>query len=183
MGIVATIITISLLAISLFALKGRYRFTNPLIFFLTLWSLILFLSLFHLFDLDAASNQAYILLIIMISAFTTGYFLYLLISAKKKPKPEQAAKTSKQPELPSLKESFLLKVLFGIIIISIILNLVDYFIGLKYIMDGLKPWQVRNWTLAPFGSSNPILDRRSFVEEIFRAFVASPVQARLMASI
>lgn len=183
MGIAVTIFAIILLLVSFFLIKEKYRATNPLFFFLALWCLILFLSIFNLFGLDPATDISYILLLTMIASFTVGYCVHAYF--KKSDKQTKKAKTEKAStssvELPSLRDSWVLKILLAIIVISIVLNLIDYFIGLHYIVQGFKPWQIRNWTLAPYGSSNPILDRRSFVEELFRAFIASPLALILPA--
>jgi len=169
-GIVALIFTIVALVVVIASSKKGERIMNPLIIFLGLWSLVLFLSILRPFGIDPASNQAYLLLLIMISSFLLG-FAGLNFIRKKKPE----AKKNEVEELPSIKDSLALKILVGIAILGIILNVIDWLIGLHYILEGAPAWQVRNWTLQPFGSDNPILSRRPFIEEIFRVAIVAPI--------
>ena len=51
----------------------------------------------------------------------------------------------------------------------------DFSIVIKQSNSGTPMWQIRNWLLEPYGTSNPILDRRSFIEEVFRTMILTPM--------
>ena len=112
----------------------------------------------------------------MISCFTLGFVAFSLLK-KKEPSPKKISH-----DLPALKDSLALKILLALVAIAVILNLIDLAIGLRYILSGTPAWQVRNWSLEPFGSDNPILGRRSFVEDVARVILLSPASA-LMAPV
>ena len=61
-----------------------------------------------------------------------------------------------------------------ICIMVILLNLIDTIIVFKHLLNGVPMWQIRNWSLAPFNSNNPILSRRSFIESFIRNVVFEP---------
>ena len=172
MGIIALLFTaIALVAVLVTTKKGE-RATNPLILFLGLWTLILLLSIIRPFGMDEATNQAYLLLLIMVSGFLLG-FIGVNLLRKKKP----VASRTIVETLPPLKKSLALRILVGIAVVAIALNIIDWIIGLHYIFEGTPAWQVRNWSLQPFGSDNPILSRRSFIEDVLRVVVISPATA------
>lgn len=143
---------------------------NPAIFFNSLWTFILFLSALNLYNITKPSDTAYGLILLMQACFTFGYF----IAATKKNNASTQTKAD-EATLKKCTDNFLsgwrLKLFYALCILNIIFNIIDIILVLQYISQGVPAWQVRNWTLEPYGSSNPILDRRSFIETIFRNII------------
>lgn len=69
----------------------------------------------------------------------------------------------------------LMVIIYILCTITIILNIIDCVIVIQNVAKGTPMWQVRNWSLEPFGSQNPILSRRSFIEETFRTVISAPI--------
>ncbi len=131
--------------------------------FYALWTFILFLSMLNLYNIVKPSDEAYILIIFMLIFFGAGYLLSNYIFK------------SKTFEKKDKKEYTLKLIPFYILCGLIILfNVIDIIMIIIQLTKGTPMWQIRNWSLEPVGSSNPILDRRSFVENIFRNIILSP---------
>lgn len=139
---------------------------HPATLFFGLYSFILFLSHLNLFGIYQPSDEAYYLIILMLCSFCVGslisFFPSIYLYAGK-------IKKAKRKRYRLNEKLFYLLIGFAILFL-----LYDIAIVLKYVLDGVPMWQVRNWKLAEYGSDNPILSRRGFLEELFRTLVLSP---------
>ena len=178
MGAIAFVITFCLLVGAFIFLGKGKRIINPLFLFLIIWSVVLLFSILQLYNIDPASNEAYLALLTMILSFTLGYVLYEVyrrkISKKKVLAKEEEAKQDIEERQLGFK-SLRVKIYLIMCILLIIFNIIDCILVIKYISEGTPAWQVRNWSLEPFGSSNPILDRRSFFENVLRNIILAPM--------
>ena len=177
MGIVAAIVTFCLLVGAfIFLGKGR-RIISPVFLFLVLWFIVLLFSTLRLYNIEAASNEAYLAILLMVVSFTLGYVSYEVYKRKISKKESSECKKIRE-DVDDGQISFKnlrIKIYLAMCILLIIFNIIDCILVLKYISNGTPAWQVRNWSLEPFGSSNPILDRRSFLEDVFRNVILSPL--------
>ena len=176
MGWLSFFLSLTLLLLSIFlpkkikSFQNINLFINPAIFFNILWTFILFLSALNLYNIDKPSDSAYWLLLLMQTCFTIGHFSILFIENRtsKQQNPEiKTKKASKEPIFCGWR----LKLFYAICILTLLLNIIDIILVIYYLSEGIPAWQVHNWTLEPYGSSNPILDRRSFVETIVRNII------------
>lgn len=161
MGIVTLII--SLLILIYFVLKQKGKIVSPFLLFYALWSFIILLSNFHLYNMNSPSSESYYLILTMEVFFFVGYLVVYLFSKNK---------TSKVTLNVNYKPVY--KLIYCLAILSIILNLIDCFIVFKQYSSGIPMWQIRNWSLEPYGSVNPILSRRTFIEELLRTLILTP---------
>lgn len=152
----------SIAIIGIFIIDDSKLF-SPIKFFSYLWGFILMLSCIHIGILEKPSVDAYVLLMTMISSFLLGS---LICKYKNKKKNVEIVKRDTQVRK---------KLFYALCIIYILFNLIDISLVLKYRMQGVPMWQIRNWYLQPFGSVNPILSRRTFVETLFRNIVLEPM--------
>ena len=137
---------------------------HPSIFFFALWSFILFLSVINLYGIYKPSDEAYFLISLMLIFFFLGNAVG-----------NQLTKISFSK---TQHHYFLnLKVFYGLTAISIIFSLITFFQVVYYYFSGIQLWQIRNWLLEPIGSNNPILNKRSFAESLFRTVIISPFNA------
>lgn len=178
MGAIAFVITFCLLVGAFIFLGKGKRIINPLFLFLVIWSVVLLFSILQLYNIDPASNEAYLALLTMILSFTLGYVLYEVyrrkISKKKALMKKEEVKQDIEEKQLGFK-SLRVKIYLIMCILLIIFNIIDCILVIKYISEGTPAWQVRNWSLEPFGSSNPILDRRSFFENVLRNIILAPM--------
>ena len=151
-----------LIVLSTFFMDSK-KMISPTKFFACLWAFILMLSCIHIGILKKPSIEAYVLLITMIASFLLGSLVCKYINKKRN---VEIVKTDTQVRK---------KLFYALCIIYILFNLIDISIVLKYKMQGVPMWQIRNWCLQPFGSVNPILSRRSFIETLFRNIVLEPL--------
>ena len=87
---------------------------------------------------------------------------------------KKGARDEKKEVKVTIKPRF--KLFYILSFFIILFNIIDSIIIIKEVINGTPMWQTRNWRLSPFGSSNPLLDRRSFVEELFRTLVLTPFE-------
>lgn len=169
MGIIAFTICFTFLIISL--VLNRKKNFSPVVLFFALWSFILFLSILKLYNIYTPSDETYFLIILMIVFFFIGNILNILFRSEFK-------RTSKD-KTNDLNSDAIIKPKFKLFYILsfavIVFNIIDLIIIIKQIMGGTPMWQIRNWSLAPYGTSNPILDRRSFIEDAFRSIILVPL--------
>ena len=151
--------------------KDKKAFMSPMVFFYSLWSIILFLSGLNLYGMHKPSDEAYLLLMIMELSFFVGT-LFVKTSKEKK-------YTVSTDYIESNKYFNIIYILSAAIILF---NIIDLIIVLEQRGSGVPMWQIRNWTLQPFGSSNPILSRRTLVEELIRTVILSPSQLLIYAT-
>ena len=159
MSVIALIVSLILLILSLF-FKKKNKSISPMALFFALWSFILFLSVLNLYNIYKPSNEAYFLIILMLAFFYMGSFFGMVIKINKKNKNK------------NIKFQFSLFYILSFFVI--LFNVIDIIMMMKLYFNGTPMWQIRNWTLEAYGSSNLILDRRSFIEECFRTMILTP---------
>lgn len=160
MGYLGLIVCIFGLIISII-LGRKTKILSPAVLYYALWLMILFLSLLNLYGLAKPSGESLGLIAVMNACFLLGTILSCL---------KKDVKANRKPE----KIAVCWKIIYALYAIAIIFGIIDVLLVYKYAASGIPLWKVRNWTLEPFGSSNPILDRRSFVEELIRTIVITP---------
>lgn len=167
MDIIACIISLIFFVLSIYLFKNK-KSISPIVLFFALWTFILFLSLLNLYEIYKPSNEAYFLIILMLIFFFAGSFLRNALKNKNKLN-ENGEETNLDDKI---KPKF---IIFYVLSFSIILlNVIDIIIVIKEAIGGTPMWKIRNWSLEPYGSSNPLLDRRSFIEECFRSIILGP---------
>lgn len=159
MGMFALIVSIFLLVISILIFDNKPL--HPATLFYGLYSFILLLSNMHLFNLFKASEEAYFLIAIMLFSFALGSArsFYPLLKIGKK---------------IYRKRDLNVKIFMILSFVNIIVLLKDVFMVVSLVKGGTPIWQVRNWSLAEMGADNPIMNGRSFLEELIRALVLAP---------
>lgn len=164
MGIIAFIISVTFLLFSLMiSIKMKKKIVSPNVIFLSLWTFILLLSNLNLYNIIKPSDRAYLLITIMIVFFEIGYSAILGLRFQ--------IKTNE-------KKVTLRKKLFWIFsLLTMLFNVLDIIIVIQQYKKGVPMWQIRNWSLAPYGSSNPILDRQGFIETVLRNIILTPFDA------
>lgn len=158
----------------LFTIK-KYKHTkliSPIIIFFALWTLIIGLSLLGLYNITRPSDTAYALIFTMITSFFVGSVVGDKIKLRTTSQPTKKAIVDKNDKL---------FILYMVCAITILFNLIDVILVLINLSKGTPMWQIRNWTLEPYGSSNPILSRRTFLEELIRATLCAPMMIILPA--
>lgn len=170
MDIIACGISLILLLLSLF-FKKTNKSINPIVLFFALWSFILFLSVLNLYNIVKPSNEAYFLIQLMLLFFFLGNIISNILK-NKKTKLSQVSLKNNVDDKKEIKPMFYLFYFFSFLII--LFNIIDFVEIIKELQKGTPMWQIRNWTLEPYGSINPILERRSFVEEVVRSIILTP---------
>ena len=169
MAILSTIISLFFLIITGYSYR-KEKTISPIVVFFGLWFFIMLLSMANLYGIIRPSDEAFFLIILMLICFFLGYLLNYIIKKKYKDINKELNKKEKNEIQFEIRY-----VIYYILNFCIILfNIIDIIIIIKLILEGNVMWQIRNWTLEPFGSSNPILSRRSFVEELFRSLILTP---------
>lgn len=179
MSIIAFIVSSLLLLASIIVSKNK-KSISPIVLFFALWTFILFLSSLNLYNIIKPSSESYFLIILMLIFFFLGSMLKKIKENKKindkieivKEKVQLKLKKEEKQPNHCIKPNF---IIFYILCFAIILfNIIDLVIIIKESIKGIPMWQIRNWSLEPYGSNNPILDRRSFIEESFRSIILAP---------
>ena len=174
MSILAFLISGLLLFISI--KKRDKKVISPIVLFYTLWTFILFLSMLNLYNITKPSDEAYGLIILMLVFFALGSYLNIIIrKTKKKFNINQTESTTQDKTVEKREIKPLLLIIYILCIITIILNVIDCVIVIKNATAGTPMWQIRNWSLEPVGSQNPLLSRRTFLEETFRTVISGPL--------
>lgn len=173
MGFIVLIICVMFLLFSI--LKLKKNIFSPAVLFFLLWTFILFLSNLGLYNIIRPKWEAYFLIMLMLVFFFLGYFInekYKLIS-KFKIKRVNLIKNERNEETLHIPKYFYLicYILMGLLLLFL---LIDSIIVVKYILKGTPMYIIRNWTLEPYGSINPILSRRTFFEDVFRTMLLTP---------
>lgn len=163
MGITALCICIICLVASL--LLFRNRLVSPVSFFFALWSLVVFLSLIGLYDMKEPSGEVYFLLMLMVVCFFAGSVAYERIPGRKEDKSIVG------------KVCVRWKIFYILLVMLVLVEIFDAGFMLSHCLNGTQVTEYRNWVYEPWGSRNPVLDRRSLVEEAFRTLVLSPFGA------
>lgn len=167
MGILSCVLSFLFLIISFLFYRKR-KAISPIIIFFALWTFILILSNLHLYNIYIASNKAYFLITLMLIFFAIGVLFNIFIK-KKKIKKAKHLKNDKKIELRY-------KIYYLLCFFIIFFYIIDIIIIIQELQKGTPLWQIRNWTLDPVGSDNPILNRRSFLESIIRNIILSPFE-------
>lgn len=172
MGIIAFLVSLCLLIISIYIFK--LKLIHPTILFLALWSFILFLSLFNLYGIYKPSNEAYFLILLMNGFFFIGSLFAFILKRNK----INEITNQKDLQIDKVKKINLrTKIYYLLVIILIAVLILDCIIVIKELFNGIPMWQIKNWRMEPFGSSNPILSRRSFIEELVRTMILTPFES------
>lgn len=167
MGILATSISVIFLIVSIKIKKTKS--IKPTTIFFALWAFILFLSTLNLYNINKPSNEAYVLIILMLIFFFVGSMIGHLI------KIEDSKHFTKYLNNNNDKKLKIVYVLFfALSFLSIFFSIIDCILIVKELSKGTPMWQIRNWGLEPFGSDNPILSRRSFLEDLVRSVILTP---------
>ena len=162
MSTIACITSLIFLIISI-SKERKNKAISFMSLFYSLWTFILFLSTLNLYNIIKPSDEAYMLIILMLIFFGVGYLLSCYIFKSK-----NFEKKDKKEYTLRFKPFYLL---CGFIILF---NVIDIIMIIIQLTKGTPMWQIRNWSLEPVGSSNPILDRRSFLEDIIRNIILGP---------
>ena len=146
----------------------KSKILNPLTLFYGMWSVIVFLSILNLYDIYKPSTEAYGALMIMLLFFMVGSLVgkYIKLSFNKHLSFNKTAIS-----YINLKLFYFLSALF------IIFASIDCLIVLQGYIKHVPAYIIRSWRLAPYGSNNPMLNRRSFAEEILRSIIVSPFES------
>ena len=148
------------------------RPVSPAVLFYGLWTLILAFSELSFYGIQRPSDEAYSLISLMLVFFFIG-------SAFQKGFRDKASvcqfALEERASLPNLRVAYLL------IALSIIFNLIDVVIVARAVAEGAPWFEVRHWRMDEFATSdNPILNRRTFLEEAFRMVVLTPIELMSM---
>ncbi len=164
MGIFSFIIC--LICFIFFLLNAKNRPLHPAALFFGIYSGILFLSLLNLYGIYKPSDEAYAAILLMLIFFAVGsltsFLPYVKVSFGRK-------------KAHMVTYHLNMNIFYVLVGIAILFLLYDVAMVIKYYFDGVPLWQIRNWTLEAYGSDNPILSRRTFLEELFRTVVLYPV--------
>ena len=168
MNIATFIISFVLLIASFLGRNKNIKIISPVILFFALWTFITFLSMLQLYGIYKPSDEAYFLIILMLVFFFLGSItkLKIRIFKNKKVNIEKNGETI----------SKIGKIIFYVLsILLIVFYVIDCIIVLQGYLDGVPMSKIRRWGMEPAGStSNPLVARRTFAEEIFRSIILTP---------
>ena len=167
MGIVATLISVIFLIVSIKIKKTKS--IKPTTIFFALWAFILFLSTLNLYNINKPTNEAYILVMLMLIFFFVGSMIGHFIKIEDSKRFTKYLNNNKDKKMKIVYVLF-----FALSFLSIFFNIIDCVLIVKELSKGTPMWQIRNWGLEPFGSDNPILSRRSFLEDLVRSVILTP---------
>ena len=178
MGVCTLLVTLTILffyVIYEFKNKNKVKIINPSTIFYILWSFILFLSVLNLYGLYKPSDEAYLLILLMIVFFFIGGLIFGTIKKKKEENIEK--KDLKNKDINKSKKINAFKIIFILSIIDIILLLIDCYIVIKNYKAGIPMWKIRRWRMEAFETANnPLLNRRTLLEETFRNIIIVPFE-------
>lgn len=186
MSIVSFAISCILLILSFLTKKKKQnKSISPIILFFTLWTFILFLSMFHLYGIYKPSNEAYFLIILMLVFFFLGSITNLNVLKQKIKafinKNDEIVEDEKELIIEEKKDNDVIigkvgKTIFYILsILLIIFYVIDCVIVIQGYLEGTPMWKIRRWGMEPAGSGdNPLVARRTFIEEAFRSIILAP---------
>lgn len=181
MGYITFFVSVILLILSIN--DNKNKLVMPKTLFYLLWTFILFLSILNLYDIIKPSPMAYFLIALMLLFFFLGDHLskYKLKKIKLPSKIQICMKKTKD-KLIIIREKYnkspKYKIIYILAALSIIFTLIDCIIVIKNLLDGVPMYTIRRWRMGTFGvDNNPILSRRTFIEETFRSVILSPFEA------
>lgn len=137
---------------------------NAVTFFLALWCVIIFFSCLNLYEIDRPSDQTFVLLLLMIIFFTFGGIMGHLIRFR-------------YVSVCFIKHKKEVNYTLFIILFSImfLFGLRGCFSTIKYVLEGVPLWQIRNWKLSAYESDNTMINR-SFILQLISVLIVIPFQ-------
>lgn len=136
-----------------------------------LWTFIIILSSLNLNGLKKAVNEVYFMLLLMVICFLIGYMITRKITLAK----NNNSKSKENIYEISYNIFFLLAILLFVI------NIIDCYMVIKHYINGIPMWQIRNWSLEPYGTNNPIIGRIGLFEKVLRSVILEPFNTILPA--
>lgn len=101
--------------------------------------------------------------------FNLYYYFYIgTLIARKFPIKNKIIKKYKYIKTPN-------KLFYIICILALVINIYDIVLVIIQFANGTPAWQIRNWVLEPFGSSNPMQSNRTIIEQLLRTVIISPI--------
>ena len=172
MGLFSVFIGLFLLTISIIIYrKGPL---HPVVFFFVMWTTVCAFSAFQK-KMFAASDETYDLIIIMLICVFIGSLAYFFPALRLRNSDSDLEYSYENVSGNSKKTPLLLAYILLIIYVGI--SLIDSYIIVKNYLQGTELWVMRGWRMSTFGvDSNPLVDRQSFAEVIFRATILYPLQ-------
>ena len=168
MNIATFIISFVLLIASFLGRNKKIKIISPVILFFALWTFITFLSMLHLYGIDKPSNEAYSLIILMLVFFFLGSITRLKIKIFKNKNVYIEKNEGKISKIGKI-------IFYTLSILLIVLYIIDCIIVLQGYLEGVPMWKIRRWGMETVGSTNnPLVARRTFVEEIIRNIILIP---------
>ena len=168
MGIITFSVSVFLFSFSIVLFKNKPL--SPMALFYGLWSFILFLSLFHFYGIYPPTEEAYFLIFLMLVFFFIGNFI-MYFSKATLGKKIRIHKKKRNSGTSIMIKCVLFYCLVGCCIFFTVL---DCIVVINALFSKTPVWVIRSWKMAAYGSSNPMLDRRSFFEEVFRTVILEP---------
>lgn len=159
-------IVTSMLCFVLCLIFKKNRPLHPTTLFFGMWTFILGLSLLGKYNIIQPSSYAYFLISLMLIFCFLGSSFNVLTRIKIKRKKLRWG--SRNGELN-------IHLYYFFVIVAILFLVYDVYVMLKYLFMGVPLWQIRNWLLEEFGSNNPIMVNRTFLEEVIRNVILYPV--------
>ena len=173
MGIVVLIACILFLFFSID--RKKKKMLSPSTLFFLLWTFILFLSNLNLYNIYKPSFEAYFLILLMLLCFFIGSNMSKLFVKKEI---GQTSGIEKSIDDNQIKIRY--TIIYILITLLIIFTLIDCFIVIINYKQGVPMYVIRRWRLGAYGVDvNPILSRRSFIEEVIRNVVLNPFELLL----
>lgn len=198
MGILTFFIALGLLVANIiFEVKNKEntKIINPNIVFFGLWTFILFLAVLNLYGLYKPSAEAYFLIMLMLVFYAIGNCIFKVLKEKRKKennkenieitkntenKDENIEKVENKEQKEEKFWNYSFIVILVLCIIDILLLLIDCYIVIKNYASGVPMWKIRRWRMETFATANnPLLNRRSFLEETFRNVIINPFETIL----
>lgn len=143
------------------------NYFNPVFLFFLLWSIILFFNLIHIYGINSARNETYVLIVIGLIAL---FFGNAIGQNKKLYYFSFAGKSLKE-----INYELRYTVIYVLMIISAILLLLDMLVVIKALILGNRLTVIRTWYTATYGKgTNPIEARRGFGEQVLRVVLIEP---------
>lgn len=162
MNVICFLVSCIFLCINLVIKKKKPM--HPSILFFGMWSFIIGLSLMGKYNIYKPSDNAYILILLMFVFFELGSLINITSQI-----------TLRRKKIRRGGTVLNINVYYFCVYIALLFLCYDVFVLIKYLTAGVPLWQIRNWLLEEYGSNNPILANRSFIEEIIRTVFLYPV--------
>lgn len=171
MGIVSLIACVFFLFFSVYGEKSKI--ISPSALFFSLWTFILVLSNLNLYDIYTPTFESYFLIFLMLLFFFIGTKISKVLKGKHN---FNIKNTNLRLNEPRIKYS----IIYFLSILLIIFTAIDCIIVIKNYSQGIPMSTIRRWRMGTYGVDiNPILSRRSFMEEVFRNVILNPFELLL----